>query len=381
MTALDRRPQSAPPARLPRADRDKTGWQWVRCPGGWLAVPALHAAVCSRSLVSVQRVIIHAQAVGGLDETDGKGQTALNIAAAMGFHTAVRAMLRAGCDAEASTSGKGISPLYSAALFGRAPAARLLLAAGVDAHQLTTDEYRATALWAAARGGHSAVVDALLEFSADPDMGSLTAPEDIHRPYTRELGTSPLWVAVAGRHVNCINALLAAGADPNRRGGSDGTTPLFVAAEAGDTDTCRKLLAAGADPNWGNVNGTSPLRVAEVGGWPDTLTLLRRTPSARGSRSCCGPGCFVAEARLKCSQCRFARYCSLGCQRAHWPEHADRCAVMAANARTRVLGSSKIKYPGEEASTLEVLAHARRAPDGTSGHAGPAVPTPLVDTM
>jgi len=357
---MDQRPHSAPPScyaldvagRLP----DIAGqWSWVRaCDRGdhQIPVPPLHAAVCSRNLLAVRRTLLHASSTTRLNETDIKGQTALNVAAAAGFHAAVEALLAAGADGEVATRGKGITPLFSASLFGHAPCARLLLHSGVDVHALTTDEYRATALWAAARGGHAAVVEALVDYGADPDMGSETELGD-GSSKNPELGTTPLWVAVAGGHINAIDTLLTAGADPNRAGLNNGTTPLFLAAKRGDAETCRKLLAAGADPNWGNHEGVSPLRVAEGKGWSDTLRLLRHAHSitgggdddggsateriGRGSRSCCGPGCPVREARLKCSQCRFARYCSVGCQREHWPEHSVRCVALASRFEGRLL--------------------------------------------
>jgi hypothetical protein len=43
---------------------------------------------------------------------------------------------------------------------------------------------------------------------------------------------------------------------------------------------------------------------------------------------CHKPGCRHKRLRL-CGACRAVRYCSVCCQRLHWPEHYRECAGMA----------------------------------------------------
>src|SRR5262249_54726430 len=91
-----------------------------------------------------------------------------------------------------------------------------------------------TALHAAAAGGSTAMVRALLDAGAD-----VNAEE--------ENGRTPLHVAATNRRKEVAALLLARGAKVDAKNKSDHFTPLHSAALAGSTEVAGLLLANGAD--------------------------------------------------------------------------------------------------------------------------------------
>lgn len=63
----------------------------------------------------------------------------------------------------------------------------------------------------------------------------------------------------------------------------------------------------------------------------DLLGLLAGVPEQTGGsgagawRTCAGPGCGATHGLRRCGGCGQVRYCSVDCQRAHWPEHQEPC--------------------------------------------------------
>ena len=51
-----------------------------------------------------------------------------------------------------------------------------------------------------------------------------------------------------------------------------------------------------------------------------------------GANACaaCGGDSSPGSALQRCSRCHSVRYCSVGCQRTHWPAHKASCAAAAA---------------------------------------------------
>ena len=156
-------------------------------------------------------------------------------AARDGDAAALRALLRAGADANAAR-GDGITALHLAAEHGHVEAARALLDAGA-ATGAGTRIGRYTPLHLAARAGHGEVVVLLLESGADARAATTTS------------GATALHLAAgAVRGQRAVAALLAHGADPNAREASAGQTPLFFAAAANRAEAIAVLLDGGADP-------------------------------------------------------------------------------------------------------------------------------------
>ena len=106
-------------------------------------------------------------------------------------------------------------------------------------------------MWAAA-GGHSGVVQALLEAKADVRARSTSYAQVVTSEVTQRAGREELNYTV-------------------RRGGS---TPLLFAARSGDADSARLLLAAGADPNDQLADGLPALTLAAYSGHAGVAAAL-----------------------------------------------------------------------------------------------------------
>jgi len=105
----------------------------------------------------------------------------------------------------------GYHALEIAAFFAAPAALRVLLDAGANVNQAASNPMRVTALHAVAAGGRADLVQALLDYGADPNVRQLG-------------GFTPLHAAVHLGDQAMAQALLAAGADPGART-DDGSTP------------------------------------------------------------------------------------------------------------------------------------------------------------
>ncbi|KAG2495182.1 hypothetical protein HYH03_006788 [Edaphochlamys debaryana] len=154
------------------------------------------------------------------DVSDEEGLTAVHLAARQGHADTVRALLRAGADANAQTTAfvgqGGRTPLHFAAAEGRLEALRALLAGGAS-HE--------AADW---------------------------------------FGRTPLVAAAVFGDVEAVQALLSAGASVHAAD-KDQRTPLHYAARKGHWAVARALLQAGADPLARDKNGRTPLDAAPAG--------------------------------------------------------------------------------------------------------------------
>jgi ankyrin repeat protein len=109
------------------------------------------------------------------------------------------------------------------------------------------------------------LVKNLLEYGADPNLGS------------EEMET-PLHVAAFEGDVKIVQALLSYGANfaaPT----VDGKTPLMNAAQSGSTDLIKLLLDAGANPTTRDTSGRTCLHWAAIGDHDDA-SLVRLVVTA-----------------------------------------------------------------------------------------------------
>jgi ankyrin repeat protein len=154
-------------------------------------------------------------------------------AAMRGDLTQVKSLLSAGRDVNAP-QGDGMTALHWAADRGDLPMVELLLKSKASV-RATTRMAGYTPLHIAAKGGHGAIVVALLKAGADPNAMT-------------ETGALPLHFAAAAGALDGVTALLDKGADPNAREKVYGQTPLIFAASADRAAVIVTLIKRGADP-------------------------------------------------------------------------------------------------------------------------------------
>jgi hypothetical protein len=125
------------------------------------------------------------------------------------------------------------TPLYYASMSGFTEVVRLLILEGKDADVNTQQGRCGNALQVASAGGHSAVVELLLDRGADVNaQGGYYG--------------NALQAASAGGHLALVELLLGKGADINAQGGCYGNA-LQAASEAGQLKILELLLSKGAD--------------------------------------------------------------------------------------------------------------------------------------
>ena len=159
--------------------------------------------------------------------------------------------LRGGSDPKARDKD-GRTPLHMAAAWsGSSAVIDVLVKAGADPNAREEEGKETPLHWAARAKGSSAVIAVLLKGGAN-----LSARR-------REAGATPLLLSVWNEDIAVMKALLEAGADPNvgtvGLGEGGGDTPLHYAVSLEKPVFITTLLEAGADPNARNKLGETPL--------------------------------------------------------------------------------------------------------------------------
>lgn len=221
----------------------------------WYALTPLYKAV-ENGYADITKMLLE----GGADVNDRHTEhktTALMVAAQKDI---VEALLAKGADVNAKDA-HGETALFQAARSGHTEAVKALLDAGADVE--AKDDYHAiTALFDAACNGHAEIVKALLEAGAAAnakDRGGMTA----------------LMSAAFGGYTETVKALLDAGVDVNTSM-TDGDTALHCAAMTGQTETVRVLLENNADINVRNTSGETPLQMAAAADHTEVVDFLRQ---------------------------------------------------------------------------------------------------------
>ena len=183
---------------------------------------------------------------------------------------------------------RGETPLYVAARKGNAEIANLLLATG--AQVTIRDDKMQMPLHASAAQGSVAVVKALLTNHAPVNA------EDRYKKLS-------LHYAVANKHVGVIKLLLEAGADVNHQD-LDGHSPLDIAQgdsslvdlllawsnplinsiKSGEEGKALSLIEKGANVNQADTNGKGPLHWASEGGWERIVEALLDKGASPGAQ-------------------------------------------------------------------------------------------------
>ena len=239
---------------------------------------------------------IRALLVRGADPNvrdDFRGQTALMWAAARNNAAAVHALAELGADIHAQTvtaerapggnrlfyapPPTGFSALTFAARGGHLDALRVLLEAGADVNATLSDGQ--SALVVAVANANWQLADYMLDRGADPNLAGAgwNALHQLLR--TRRMNTGfgfpgPIPTGSVDS-IDVLKKMIALGGDVDARmttnGMKDGqrnrlnrlgATPFFLAAKVTDTEAMRVLVDAGADTVTPNADGTTPLMVA-----------------------------------------------------------------------------------------------------------------------
>nr|XP_019066592.1 ankyrin repeat domain-containing protein 50-like isoform X2 [Solanum lycopersicum] len=174
---------------------------------------------------------------------------------------------------------EGETPVLNAARHGHTATVQYLIDKGAEPAILSTS---GAALHNAARNGHIELVKFFLSIGVDIDLQSdvgtplMWAVGHRQKDVVKVLlanfnqvgddGMSPLQAAVAVDSFPCVELLVKAGANVNVMTGEGmwcgEMTPLLVAARKGNAESVKCLLQAGADPNFTDQDGYKPIHYA-----------------------------------------------------------------------------------------------------------------------
>ncbi|EWZ34098.1 hypothetical protein BFJ63_vAg12664 [Fusarium oxysporum f. sp. narcissi] len=203
-----------------------------------------------------------------VNEGNGLGLSALDIACRRGNEEVVKALLDAGADVSA-VDKEGWTPLLFAVVEGRLEVAKLLIEKGARA----MDPHRRgwmplhSAIWA----GHTEMVKLLIENGASV----VAADRD---------GWVPLHYASCRRHVEIVKLLIEKGSDI-MAATKAGVTPLHSASGTGHTEVAKLLVEEGASIMAATWRGFTPLHTAaQYGHCQVTKLLIEKGATVRTER-------------------------------------------------------------------------------------------------
>jgi len=208
-----------------------------------------------------------------VDAATSNGTTPLMFAAASGSTAAVEALVAHGADVNATESVRGLTPLMFAAASNRAAVLELLAGNGGDleATSKVTDlavlsrdpaalreftQGNPTPPGVEPQGGRNGPAGGRGRGGQTPGVDRNFQLNEL---VAAQGGLTPLLLAAREGHLASVQALLNAGADIDGVSAGDRTSPLLVATINGHFDLALYLLEQGADPALAAENGAAPL--------------------------------------------------------------------------------------------------------------------------
>jgi ankyrin repeat protein len=185
---------------------------------------------------------------------------ALVVAIQNGDAAALTAAIERGADPNLDM-GSGVTPLVAAVRRDDAELVRLLAEAGADVNLLGDNGF--TALHHAGEAAGGEVVTALLEAGASPEA-------ETGAPY----GFIPIQVAAFRNNPEAIEAFVAFGVPVDMRNEFFDATALHYAAFGDSVEAIEALLQLGADPQALQMDGHTPLQVAQLNGNEQAAAIL-----------------------------------------------------------------------------------------------------------
>ena len=207
------------------------------------------------------------------DAATSNGTTPLMFAAASGSTAAVEALVAHGADVNATESVRGLTPLMFAAASNRGAVLELLAGDGADleATSKVTDlavlsrdpaalreftQGNPTPPGVEPQGGRNGPAGGRGRGAQTPGVDRNFQLNEL---VAAQGGLTPLLLAAREGHLASVQALLNAGADIDGVSAGDRTSPLLVATINGHFDLALYLLEQGADPALAAENGAAPL--------------------------------------------------------------------------------------------------------------------------
>ncbi|XP_062403161.1 cortactin-binding protein 2 isoform X1 [Sardina pilchardus] len=164
----------------------------------------------------------------------------------------------------------GPTHLLQAASQGNVTLLSMLLNRDPTTDMCHLQQDRNSALFSAARNGHTDCVKLLLSSGASADVPDKN-------------GFLPLHTAAAHGHHECVEVLACCTTDPDHAAVA-GESPLYLASESGSVECVRILLEAGADRTHTTADSCTALHAAVSSGHVATLQLLLCHPGAKQRR-------------------------------------------------------------------------------------------------
>ena len=288
----------------------------IHCPEGEQST-ALHKAAESASVDLVEFLLAQPGALPLLEARDITGRTPLIAAAEKGRDETVQVLLTKYGVSPDQRSEENLTPLFLACQNGHFATAQMLVEAGADVNVQDKGDTQAVPLHLAASNSHLSLVNLLLERGANVDAAEAR-------------GFTSLMMAGSEGYANVVVTLLRAGANVNATG-VDGETALHIAVRSMQPLIIAILVQAGADLTLRDGEGKTAKEVAESSENPiirNMVNAIENAPvlvSEEGPERLCAFCFSLLEKAKRCGKCKSIRYCSVDCQRSHWPAHKQSC--------------------------------------------------------